>query len=74
MTGCLVTLIKAYKVKAYKVIIYTYIRVYTYIWNVSRSQLVSKLEKLRVHFEMPNNWSLKSHLVSKRVFFACTEL
>ena len=68
------TLIKAYKVKAYKVIIYTYIRVYTYIWNASRSQLVSKLEKLRVHFEMPNNWSLKSHLVSKRVFFACTEL
>ena len=60
--------------KAYKVIIYTYIRVYTYIWNVSRSQLVSKLEKLRVHFKMPNNWSLKSHLVSKRVFFACTVL
>ena len=68
------TLIKAYKVKAYKVIIYTYIRVYTYIWNVSRSQLVSKLEKLKVHFKMPNNWSLKSHLVSKRVFFACTVL
>ena len=68
------TLRKAYKVKAYKVIIYTYIRVYTYIWNVSRSQLVSKLEKLRVHFKMPNNWSLKSHLVSKRVFFACTVL
>ena len=68
------TLRKAYKVKAYKVIIYTYIRVYTYIWNVSRSQLVSKLEKLRVHFKMPNNRSSKSHLVSKRVFFACTEL
>ena len=68
------TLRKAYKVKAYKVIIYTYIRVYTYIWNVSRSQLVSKLEKLRVHFKMPNNWSLKSHLVPKRVFFACTVL
>ena len=62
------TLIKAYKVKAYKVIIYTY------IWKVSRSQLVSKLEKLRVHFKMPNNWSLKSHLVSERVFFACAEL
>ena len=68
------TLIKAYKVKAYKVIIYTYIRVYTYIWKVSRSQLVSKLEKLRVHFKMPNNWSLNSHLVSERVFFACAEL
>ena len=68
------TLIKAYKVKAYKVIIYTYIPVYTYIWKVSRSQLVSKLEKLRVHFKMPNNWSLKSHLVSERVFFACAEL